>query len=71
MMPKIDGLELTKKVKTRFPAIPVIIMTGYATIGTAEQATQVGAFAYIAKPFSRAELKEIVHLAANFVTNSS
>ena len=50
MMPDIDGLELMAMVKKERPILPVIMITGYATINTALQATQLGAFDYIAKP---------------------
>jgi CheY-like chemotaxis protein/glycine cleavage system H lipoate-binding protein len=67
MMPEIDGLELMKIAKTRQAHIPIIIITGYATIDTALQATQLGAFDYIAKPFTKAELTSVVNRAVNLV----
>ena len=69
MMPHIDGLEFMKIVKSNHPNMPVIIITGYATINTALQATQLGAFDYIAKPFSKIELKKVIQRAAELVTN--
>ena len=39
MMPHIDGLELMRILKERTLGIPVIMMTGYATISTARQYT--------------------------------
>ncbi|MCK5125307.1 MAG: response regulator [candidate division Zixibacteria bacterium] len=63
MMPEIDGLELMKIVKEKHPQIPIIMVTGYATINTALQATQLGAFDYIAKPFTRSELQTVVRRA--------
>lgn len=71
MMPEIDGLELMKIVKNKYPHIPIIMITGYATINTALQATQLGAFDYIAKPFTRSELISVVQRAADLVLNSS
>jgi len=67
MMPEIDGLELMKIVKDIHPKMPIIMITGYATINTALQATQLGAFDYIAKPFSKKELLAVVHRAADVV----
>jgi len=64
MMPRIDGLELMKIIKADHPRIPVIMITGYATINTALKATQLGAFDYIAKPFSKAELRGVILRAA-------
>jgi len=65
MMPEIDGLEFLKLTKDIKPDIIVIMITGYATINTALQAMQLGAFDYIAKPFSRDELKKVVKRAAD------
>jgi len=67
MMPDIDGLELMKLLKADNPGLPVIMITGYATINTALQATQLGAFDYIAKPFSRKELQSVVGRAAELL----
>ncbi len=65
MMPEIDGLEFLKITKDNKPDTIVIMITGYATINTALQAMQLGAFDYIAKPFSRDELKKVVQRAAD------
>ncbi len=65
MMPEMDGLELMAVVKKQYPDSPVIMVTGYATINTALQAMQLGAFDYIAKPFTRAELRGVVQRAAD------
>jgi len=68
MMPDIDGLELMAMVKKEHPHMPVIMITGYATINTALQATQLGAFDYIAKPFSKKELLGVLKRASDLVT---
>ncbi|ROL57395.1 response regulator [Bacteroidetes/Chlorobi group bacterium Naka2016] len=67
MMPEIDGLELLKKVKEKDEKIFVIMITGYATINSALQAMQLGAFDYIAKPFTREELRRVIERAASLV----
>jgi FixJ family two-component response regulator/glycine cleavage system H lipoate-binding protein len=67
MMPEIDGLELLKKVKEIDEKVLVIMITGYATINTALQAMQLGAFDYIAKPFTREELLKVIERAASVV----
>jgi glycine cleavage system H protein len=56
-----------KIIKAKFPGMPVIMITGYATINTALKATQLGAFDYIAKPFSKTELKGVIMRAAELV----
>lgn len=70
MMPEIDGLEFMKIVKAKYPAVPIIMVTGYATINTALQATQLGAFNYIAKPFTKVELKSVIKRAAELVSGA-
>ncbi|MEW5794778.1 MAG: response regulator [Candidatus Zixiibacteriota bacterium] len=67
MMPEIDGLEFLELIKKRSPQTPVIMITGYATISSALQATNLGAFDYIAKPFTKAELLSVVNRAAQLV----
>lgn len=67
MMPDIDGLEFMKLAKEQKPHIPIIMITGYATINTALQATQLGAFDYIAKPFTKTELKSVIKRASEMV----
>jgi YesN/AraC family two-component response regulator len=67
MMPDIDGLEFMSMVKRENPHIPMIVITGYATINTALQATQLGAFDYIAKPFTKKELLGVLTRAADLV----
>ncbi len=64
MMPKINGLEFLKILSEMSTTTLSIMITGYATINTAIQATQLGAFDYIAKPFTRLELRKIVERAA-------
>jgi DNA-binding NtrC family response regulator len=50
-MPRLDGLELLRRLKEKHPELPVIIMTGYATINSAVEALKHGASDYILKPF--------------------
>src|SRR5262249_6349650 len=55
-MPGMDGLELLRGLRRIDPDVNVIIMTAYATVGTAVAAMREGAFDYIVKPFSKDEL---------------
>lgn len=70
MLPEIDGLEFMKLVLADRPKLPVIMVTGYATINTALQATHAGAFDYVAKPFTRKELISVVRRAAELVQSA-
>jgi DNA-binding NtrC family response regulator len=51
-MPGISGMEFLRRIKEVRPDTEVIIMTGFAEISTAVEATKLGAFDYIPKPFS-------------------
>lgn len=67
MMPEMDGLEFLREIKKRDPSILLIMITGYATINTALQAMHLGAFDYIAKPFTRDELRRVIERSASLV----
>ena len=58
-MPKTNGMELLKSVKKQYPDIPVVMITGYASIDKAIEATRLGAFQFIPKPFTPDELKQV------------
>jgi len=60
MMPGMPGMEALKKLKQACPDLPVIIITGYATIESAVEAMQRGAYNYLAKPFTPEALTGIV-----------
>jgi CheY-like chemotaxis protein len=60
MMPGISGLDLLRAVKEQRPAASVIMITGYPTIKTAVQSVKLGAFDYIPKPFTPADLRGVV-----------
>src|SRR5215510_8203914 len=59
-MPEMDGLQLLSAVKTRFPHIEFIVMTGYGTVKTAVEAMQLGAAHYIQKPLDQDELNILI-----------
>jgi len=59
-MPKHDGIYLMKKIKERWPSIPIIVMSGYSTTETIQEAFKVGAASFIAKPFEPDELVKTV-----------
>ena len=63
MMPGKDGMELLESCKERSPEVRVIMITGYATMATAMKAIRQGAFDFIAKPFTKAELSSAVSRA--------
>jgi len=59
-MPKKDGMYLMRKIKEQWPDIPIIVMSGYYTTETIQEAIRMGAATFIAKPFEPDELIKIV-----------
>ena len=55
VMPRMSGLEFLEKVKKVLPRAEVAVMTGHGSVETAVQAMKLGAYDYIAKPFSPLE----------------
>jgi len=50
-LPSGSGIELLRSIKEKLPDIPVIIVTGYATISVAVEAMKYGAYHFLEKPF--------------------
>jgi CheY-like chemotaxis protein/glycine cleavage system H lipoate-binding protein len=63
MMPGIDGLQFIDDARKIHKECKIIMITGYATMRTALQALRKGAFDYIAKPFTKKELLNVVNNA--------
>lgn len=60
MMPGIDGIELLKQIRSKYPAIPVIMVTASKTVRTVVQAMKIGAVDYMNKPFDVDELLVLI-----------
>ena len=58
-MPKRSGMEVLGSIRTQYPDLPVIMVTGHGTIETAIEATRLGAFNFIPKPFTPQELTKV------------
>ncbi|MFZ5447920.1 MAG: sigma-54-dependent transcriptional regulator [Thermodesulfobacteriota bacterium] len=52
-MPLVDGIDLIGIIKGIDPDMPIIVITAYGTIETAEEAIQKGAYDFITKPFRK------------------
>jgi len=59
-MPDIGGMRILRDVKRAKPSLPVVIITGYATVKGAVQAMKLGATDYVEKPFTPDELIQAV-----------
>lgn len=62
-MPVMSGMEVISKVNEAKKDLIIIVITGYATLGTAKEAIKQGCFDYISKPFDIEEVKAIVERA--------
>jgi DNA-binding NtrC family response regulator len=54
---EMDGIGLLKEIKTTRPEIQVIILTAHGDIGSAVEATKLGAYDYLTKPFENERLR--------------
>jgi len=62
-MPRMDGIELLRRLKEIHPSLEVIIITGQGTIDSAISAMKLGAYDYLTKPCKLSELDLIVQKA--------
>ena len=64
-LPGLAGIEVLAQMKQHDPFVEVIILTGQATLESARQAIQLGAFAYLTKPFDTLECRKVIQAALN------
>ena len=64
VMPRMDGLELLRALKTDVPFASVILLTGQGSIDTAVTAMKEGAYDYLTKPVDVARLRVLIPKAA-------
>ena len=65
-IPEVNGLELLKAIRDKRPETMVIIITGYASIETAVEASRMGAIDYLPKPFTPEEIRDATENALRF-----
>ena len=63
-LPGLSGLDLVARLHAAKPLLPVIVMTAHGSTETAIQATKLGAYDYVLKPFEVEELLDLVNKAA-------
>jgi DNA-binding NtrC family response regulator len=66
VMPGMDGLTLMRRLKEGDASLPIIALTGQATVQTAVEAMKNGAFDYLTKPYKLDELAIIIDRACEF-----
>jgi two-component system response regulator AtoC len=62
-MGRMDGMELMRELHARWPSLPVIVMTAFASIDTAIRSIHEGAYDYISKPYEVDDLRLTVRRA--------
>jgi DNA-binding NtrC family response regulator len=72
-MPQMGGLELLRHIKSRYPGLVVVMMSGHHDVTAAVEAMKEGAFDYLVKPFNRDDvlraLQKALTLRALMVEN--
>lgn len=66
-LPGLDGLELVRRLHAIRPRLPVLLMTAHGTTETAIEATKLGAYDYLLKPF---EMDDLIALVAQAVASA-
>ncbi len=59
-MPGMDGFELARRIKEMHEDLPLVVITGYATMETAVQALRQGVDDYVTKPFKLDEIRSVI-----------
>ncbi|MFQ5356076.1 MAG: response regulator [Mariprofundaceae bacterium] len=63
-MPKINGVEAVAYFRREYPAIPVVVLTGFPDAKLATEFMKQGAFDYLVKPVEKDKLIEVVMKAS-------
>jgi len=62
-MPRMDGMELLRRMVQDFPDVPAIILTAHGSVDNAVAAVKIGAFDYIEKPFEQDQIQQVISTA--------
>lgn len=60
-MPKMTGLELLEKVKTKFPKMPVVLISGYSVQDESGESGTVQPDGFLAKPFMMSDIEKLLN----------
>lgn len=63
VMPDQNGVEVLKQIKLLDPRAQVVIITGHGSIALAVETVKLGAFDFLPKPFTPADLRQVVNRA--------
>ncbi len=71
LMPGLNGVDVLKRIRSIAPTTKVIMVTGNGDLRLAREALELGALAYIDKPFDLAYLKRVVAMALQSETETT
>lgn len=60
-IPGMDGIEILKRLKSKMPDVPVVMMTAYGELDLIQEAMKLGAAHYFTKPFDIYEVRDAVN----------
>lgn len=62
-MPQVDGVSLLNHIKSKYPEVNVVLITGFGNVNSAVEAIRQGAFDYLTKPIQPEELEATIQRA--------
>lgn len=66
MLPRVSGIDLIQIIKKDLPCVPLVVITGYATLEKALQSFKMGSFDFVPKPFDTEVFLGVVRRGLNF-----
>ncbi len=70
-MPRMDGFTLMGEIKTKYPKVPIVLITGFSVSDAQKMALERGANAFVAKPFKLKELKSVIESVSQDVITTT
>ena len=70
-MPRMDGFTLMGEIKTKYPKVPIVLITGFSVSDAQKMALERGANAFVAKPFKLKELKSVIESVSQEVITTT
>ena len=70
-MPRMDGFTLMGEIKTKYPKVPIVLITGFSVSEAQKMAFECGANAFVAKPFKLKELKSVIESVSQEVITTT
>ncbi|HON96489.1 MAG TPA: response regulator, partial [Deltaproteobacteria bacterium] len=70
-MPRMDGFTLMGEIRTRYPQVPIVLITGFSVSEAKKMAFERGANAFVAKPFKLKDLKNVIESVSNEASHTA